>query len=96
MMLKRIEFKDDTVTLEDLQTIKVLEQNWISNVFLCLSKANGKLYSLKTISNHKIQYYQLENEVNQEREVLMSLDHPMILKLIRTFKDDARVYFLSE
>ena len=95
-MLKRIEFKDDTVTLEDLQTIKVLEQNWISNVFLCLSKANGKLYSLKTISNHKIQYYQLENEVNQEREVLMSLDHPMILKLIRTFKDDARVYFLSE
>ena len=95
-MLKRIEFKDDTVTLEHLQTIKVLEQNWISNVFLCLSKANGKLYSLKTISNHKIQYYQLENEVNQEREVLMSLDHPMILKLIRTFKDDARVYFLSE
>lgn len=96
MLLKRIEYQDDNVMLEHLQVVKVLGQGMFGNVFLCISKANGRFYALKAISRNKIQHYQLADDVNAERAILMSLDHPMILKLIKTFKDIARVYFLTE
>jgi len=36
------------------------------------------------------------NLLKREREILISVDHPFILKLVRSFKDEDNVYFLTE
>ena len=40
-------------------------------------------------------YYIYEN-VALERKILLQVDHPMIMKLVKTFQDDKRLYFLLE
>lgn len=40
--------------------------------------------------------YQSWEQLTSERKVLLELDHMMIVKLIKTFKDSERVYFLLE
>ena len=57
ILLKRIEFQDDYVMLEHLQVVRTLGQGMFGNVFLCVSKSNGRKYALKAISNNKIRHY---------------------------------------
>jgi cGMP-dependent protein kinase len=40
--------------------------------------------------------YQLEDEIEREREISLEIDHAFIKKLITTYKDIKRIYFLSE
>jgi serine/threonine protein kinase len=40
--------------------------------------------------------YNIAQHLVLERQILLHVDHTMILKLIKTFKDDRRVYFLTE
>jgi cGMP-dependent protein kinase len=66
------------------------------NVFLVRNKKIKKYYGLKAVSRRKVSHYSLSECLMNEREVLMQLDHPFILKMIKTFKDEDRVYFLTE
>jgi serine/threonine protein kinase len=66
------------------------------NVFLVRNKKTKKYYGLKAVSRRKVRHYNLAECLLNEREVLLQLDHPFILKMIKTFKDEDRVYFLTE
>ena len=66
------------------------------NVFLVARKEKHSLYALKTVDRKKIEKYEIEANLILERKVLLQLDHIFILKLVKTFKDDKRVYFLTE
>ena len=66
------------------------------NVVLCGNTKNDNKYALKTVSRKKIGAYGLCESLIAERQILMTIDHSFIMKLIKTFKDDQRVYFLTE
>ncbi|KAH8072389.1 cAMP-dependent protein kinase [Aureococcus anophagefferens] len=53
-------------------------------------------YALKAQAKSAIVEQELQNTVLQEREVLMQLDHPFVLKLACAFQDDKYIYFLLE
>jgi serine/threonine protein kinase len=53
-------------------------------------------YALKTIPRLKIDYSKMYNHILREKHILMQLDHPFIIKLVKTFKDPDRLYFLTE
>ena len=95
-LLKRIELQDDTISLDDLSIVKLLGSGMFGNVFLTMHKTKGILYALKTIDRKKIYVYEIQENVALERKVLMQLDHIFIMKLVRTFKDNNRLYFLLE
>lgn len=95
-LLKRIEMQDDSVLLKELKIVKQLGAGMFGNVFLSVHNEKKKLFALKTVNRKKINTYELHESVVLERKILMQLDHVFIMKLIKTFKDEHRLYFLLE
>lgn len=95
-IIKRIELQDYNVALSDLVIVKLLGKGMFGNVFLVTEKNRQKLYALKTVSRKKISRFEIHENLILERKILLQLDHMLILKLIKTFKDKRRVYFLTE
>ncbi|CAG9314860.1 PKG_12 [Blepharisma stoltei] len=96
MLLKRIELQDDKITLKDLHIVKLLGKGMFGNVFLAAHKTTRLPYALKTICRDKIKAYDLYSSLLLERHILLQTDHPLIMKLVKTFKDHERIYFLQE
>jgi cGMP-dependent protein kinase len=95
-LLKRIELQDDNIMMEDLILVKTLGKGMFGNVFLTTHKSRNMNYALKTVSRKKIAAFEIYENLQLERKILLQLDHPMIMKLIKTFKDQDRIYFLNE
>ena len=95
-LMHRIELQDDTIQLSDLLIVRKLGSGMFGNVFLTYHKAKKNLYALKTVDRRKVQAYEIEENIVLERKILLQLDHMMIMKLVRTYKDPRRVYFLVE
>ena len=95
-LVKRIELQDDAISLNDLLPIKILGKGMYGNVFLCVHKDKKSLYALKSVTRQKIAAYEIYENMLLEKNILMTLDHLMIVKLVKTFKDNLRVYFLME
>ncbi|OMJ96378.1 hypothetical protein SteCoe_134 [Stentor coeruleus] len=96
MLQKRIQLQDDNITLDDLIIVKKLGHGMFGNVFLSAHKTKKNLYALKTIDRKKIDNEKVQDSLILERKILMQLDHMLILKLVKTFKDQKRLYFLLE
>lgn len=95
-IMNRIELQNDTVKIEDLQLIKLLGRGTFGNVILSENQKTKTKYALKAVSKHIIEEYDLYNSLYLEKNILMQIDHPFIVKLVKTFKDSSRLYFLME
>jgi cGMP-dependent protein kinase len=95
-IIKRIELQDYNVALSNLVIVKLLGKGMFGNVFLVSEKNRSKLYALKTVSRKKISRFEIHENLILERKILLQLDHQLILKLVKTFKDSKRIYFLTE
>ncbi|OMJ90315.1 hypothetical protein SteCoe_7339 [Stentor coeruleus] len=95
-LLERIKLQDDSIQLNELVLVKTLGNGMFGNVFLVAHKTDKRLYALKAVDRRKIMAYQIEENIVLERKILLQLDHTLIMKLVRTFKDQKRLYFLME
>ena len=95
-LLRRIDLQDDSILLEELALVKLLGKGQFGNVFLTAHRSKRSCYALKCICRKKIEAYQIHSNIILERKVMLQLDHPMIMKLVKTFKDEHRIYFLLE
>lgn len=95
-LFKRFQLKDTSVSRYDFFYIEEVIREQFSHVFLVVHKRRQTLYTIKCISNDVMKIYQLEDEIEREREISLEIDHVFIKKLITTYKDIKRIYFLSE
>jgi cGMP-dependent protein kinase len=95
-LLKRIEMQDTSVLLEELVPVKILAMGELGNVILAIHSQKGTLYALKSITLRKVEENRVQSNLLLEKNILLQIDHIMIIKLIKTFKDSKRVYFLLE
>ena len=93
---ERLSLQDDKVNLADLIFHSVLGSGSYGDVFLVSSQRNSQTYALKTINKYKILKEKLTENLESERKVLLQIDHPFIMKLVKTLKDDMNIYFLQE
>ena len=63
-------------------------------VHLVVHDLTGIPYALKSVSRDKIAKYNLYQNVIREKNLLLRLDHSGIEHLVKTFKDEHRVYYL--
>lgn len=95
-IMSRIALQDNTIELKDLVYIKNLGAGNFGNVYLVKSQKNKNLYAIKSISKAQIDQEQLHPNLDMERKILLQIDHPFIMKMVKTLKDSKNIYFLTE
>lgn len=96
VLIDRIELQDDSIELTDLTIVSLLSKGRFWKTFLVVDSVKHRLFTLKTMSRKQIVDNNIQENLTLERKILMSIDHVLILKLVKTFKDSKRVYFLTE
>jgi cGMP-dependent protein kinase len=92
----RLYLQDDTVQLTDLIYYKNLGKGSYGNVSLVENTKNKFFYAIKNISNKQILYCKLTKNIDLERSILLQIDHPFIVKLVKTLKDNNYIYYLMD
>lgn len=95
-LLKRMHLQNESISLEDLIGVKLVGKGNFGNVFLAVYKNTRSCYAVKTVARPKIRAHGMQNHLILERNILLQIDHPFIMKLVKTFKDSDRLYFLTE
>jgi cGMP-dependent protein kinase len=92
----KISLQDNfSLTLEDLYFIKNLGEGKFGYVSLVHNKKNSfaiKAVNKKAADKQKI----LISYLKKERNILLSLDHQFIVKLVKTMKNEEFIFFLME
>ncbi|CAG9332057.1 unnamed protein product [Blepharisma stoltei] len=96
LLTKRIQLQDSKIKFTDLRVIRTIGKGMFGIVFLVMHKNNRNVFALKTVERKKIDRFSIHANLVLERKILLQLDHIMIVKLVRTFKDEKRLYFLTE
>ena len=95
-LIDRLYLQDDTVQLTDLVYYMKLGSGSYGNVSLVKNTKKNYFYAIKNISCKQILYTQLHQNLELERNILSKIDHPFIVKLVKTMKDKNYVYFLMD
>ena len=95
-LIKKLYLQDESIQLNQLTFYKSLGQGSYGNVSLVKSEKNNYFYAIKNISNKQILYSKLHKNIEIERNILLKVDHPFIVKLVKTLKDDKYIYYLMD
>ena len=95
-LLNRLYLQDDTIQLSDLIFCKSLGKGSYGNVSLVKNIKNNYFYAIKNISNKQILYCKLHKNIQLERAILLQINHPFIVKLVKTLKDKNYLYYLMD
>jgi len=84
------------IEFADLDIKSTLGCGAFGRVKLVTDKNTGNTYALKCQIKAEIVENNLQDHVLNERNVMLELNHPFILKLHNSYKDDKYIYFLLE
>ena len=88
--------EDYTIELKDLDNIKELGRGNYGFVNLVKSKKNKHLYAIKALNLVQIKKENLQQSVELEKNVLLKVDHPFIMKMVKYLKNDTHIFFIME
>ena len=87
---------DETVTLQDLLFIKEIGKGNYGSVSLVMNKKTKFPYAIKAICKNLIIKDDLAENILLEKNIILKIDHPFIVKLVKSLKDENNIYFLLE
>lgn len=93
---EKIALEDSSIELRDLDNVKPLGKGSFGFVNLVKYKKNNQSYAIKAIHISTIDLRNMYSYVEQEKNVLLKLDHPFIVKLVKILKRDQYIFFLFE
>jgi len=89
------DFTNKDIRLEDLKIVGTLGKGSFGHVQL-VQDQTGYTYALKAVSKGQVIHLSQEEHIMSEKRVMAALEHPFLVKLHATFKDDMKLYFLLE
>ena len=88
--------EDNTIELKDLDNIKELGSGNFGCVNLVRNKKNKQTYAIKALDVEQIKKENLQVCVELEKNVLLKIDHPMIMKMVKYLKNENYIFFINE
>lgn len=95
-LINRLSLQDDRVELKDLMYLKELGQGNFGAVCMVKNKKTKCLYAIKAVSKLQIEYEKLIENIEMERGILLKIDHPFIVKLVKCLKNQKHLFYLME
>ena len=92
----KIFLEDNTIELKDLDNVKELGSGNFGSVNLVRNKKNKFMYAIKALNIEQIKLENLEECVEVERDVLLKIDHPFIMKMVKYLKNESYIFFINE
>ena len=94
-LLKKLALQDTGISLSDLNYIKFLGKGKFGTVSLVHNKKN--IYAIKAISRKSVEKEKiLAKYFVNERKIMLSLDHPFIIKMVKSMKNKSYCFLLIE
>jgi serine/threonine protein kinase len=84
------------MNLSDFTLGEKLGEGSFGHVVQAVRRSDGKECALKVLEIRLLVRHKKQNQVMQEKQLLIDLDHPGIVKLYGTFKDDSSLYMSIE
>jgi len=85
------------IQLQDLRELALLGSGAFGLVSLVKDlKHTQRTFALKAINKKYVQQMKMQLGLRREVTMLGQVDHPMLMRLVKTFKDASRVYMLME
>jgi len=95
-MKDRIAFQKTEVDLETLECIRIVGRGGFGVVKMVQSKTTKTRYALKCVRIRQAVEQRQQKGLMLERSILAELDHPFVIKFVRTFLGSRYIYFLME
>ena len=95
-MGNRINLQDNSIKIEDMNVCRHLAHGNYGEVVLGQNRNNNVLYALKIMYKKKLVDENIVKHIKQEKQVLNKIDHPFILKLVKSLKDTNFIIFVLE
>lgn len=80
----------------DLKTIGILGKGAFGIVSLVVDTTTEESFALKAVKKCEIAKMGFQKYIMNEKDVMMRMNHPFLVNLRGTFKDNLRVYFLID
>ena len=88
--------EDNTITLNDLENIRLLGKGSFGFVNLVRHKKTKFLYAIKAIPLIKVIYSELYEVITNERNVVRVIDHNFLMKNVISLKNNEYVFIINE
>jgi len=95
-MKARIGLQNTKIDLNSLTCLRVIGRGGFGVVKMVQSKTSDTRYALKCVSKKQAVEQKQQKALAHERNILAELDHPFIIKFVRSFNSPRHVYFLTE
>lgn len=84
------------LTTQDFKKEKDLGKGSFGKVCKVIHRATNQEYAIKFMEKSKIQQLKMVDQLKNEIEIMQSLQHPNIVKLVTYFEDQNFIYLVME
>lgn len=95
-LTSRITLQDINLTFKDLEFVRVIGRGGFGVVKMVRAKHTKVRYALKCVRKKDVVTKNVQEALVSERSIMAEVDHPFIIKFVRSFRSATRVYFLME
>ena len=84
------------ISIDDFSSLSVIGKGSYAKVVLVKKKNSGELFAMKILKKENVEKRKQEKHVKTERDVLININHPFVIKFFYSFQNERKLFFALE